>query len=57
VTSGGKIKVESKEDVRKRLGRSTDDGDAVIMAFAGKVLDRSVGGGKLGVVRVRTRWG
>lgn len=27
------IKVESKEDVCKRLGRSTDDGDAVIMAW------------------------
>jgi len=32
--SGGKIKVESKDDIRKRLGRSTDDGDAVMMAFA-----------------------
>lgn len=32
-TSGGKIAVESKEDIRKRLGRSTDDGDAVIQAF------------------------
>lgn len=31
--SGGKIKVESKENVKKRLGRSTDDGDAVIMAY------------------------
>lgn len=33
VQSGGKIKVESKEDIIKRLGRSTDDGDAVVMAF------------------------
>lgn len=33
VRSGGKIKVESKEDVKKRIGRSTDDGDAVIQAF------------------------
>jgi hypothetical protein len=31
--SAGKIAVESKEDIRKRLGRSTDDGDAVVMAF------------------------
>lgn len=32
--SGGKIKVESKDDIRKRIGRSTDDGDAVMQAFA-----------------------
>lgn len=32
-TSSGKITVESKKDIRKRLGRSTDDGDAVVMAF------------------------
>lgn len=34
VTSSGKIKVESKDDVKRRLGRSTDYADAVIMAFA-----------------------
>jgi len=33
VMSGGRIKVESKDEIRKRLGRSTDDGDAVIQAF------------------------
>ena len=33
VLSGGKIQVESKDDIRVRLGRSTDDGDAVAMAF------------------------
>jgi len=33
VQSGGKIKVEAKDSVKERLGRSTDDGDAVIMAF------------------------
>jgi len=27
------IRVESKEDVCDRLGRSTDDGDAVVMAW------------------------
>jgi len=32
-TSGGRIQVESKDDVRKRLGRSTDKADAVIQAF------------------------
>lgn len=33
VMSGGKIQVESKDDVRKRIGRSTDHGDAVMQAF------------------------
>lgn len=33
VISGGSIQVESKDDIRKRLGRSTDEGDAVIMSF------------------------
>jgi len=34
VVSGGRIAVESKDDIRKRLGRSTDKGDAVVQAFA-----------------------
>jgi len=33
VMSGGKIRVESKDDIKARIGRSTDDGDAVVMAF------------------------
>ncbi|HIP95826.1 MAG TPA: hypothetical protein EYH32_01280 [Anaerolineae bacterium] len=33
VVSGGKIQIESKDDIRKRLGRSTDVGDAAVMAF------------------------
>lgn len=32
-TSSGKITVEPKKEIRKRLGRSTDDGDSVVMAF------------------------
>lgn len=32
VMSGGRIQVESKVEIRKRLGRSTDDGDAVVQA-------------------------
>lgn len=32
--SGGKMKVESKDDIRKRIGRSTDCADAVVQAFA-----------------------
>jgi hypothetical protein len=31
--SSGRVKVELKDDIRKRLGRSTDDGDAVVYAF------------------------
>lgn len=33
VMSGGGIQVESKDDIRKRLGRSTDEGDSVVMCF------------------------
>jgi hypothetical protein len=33
VTSGGKIAVESKDDIIKRLGRSPDDGDAAVAAY------------------------
>lgn len=32
-TSGGRCQVESKDEIRKRLGRSTDTGDAVVQAF------------------------
>lgn len=32
-TSGGKIQIESKDDIRKMIGKSTDVADAVIMAF------------------------
>lgn len=31
MTSGGKVLIESKDDIRKRLGRSPDEGDAVVM--------------------------
>jgi hypothetical protein len=33
VKSGGAIQVESKDEIRKRLGRSTDEGDSVVQAF------------------------
>jgi hypothetical protein len=38
VSSGGKIQIESKDDIKKRIGRSTDDGDAVVMAFYSGML-------------------
>jgi hypothetical protein len=31
--SGGKIKIESKDEIKKRIGRSTDRADAVVQAF------------------------
>lgn len=34
ITSGGKIQLESKDDLKKRLGRSTDYADVVVQAFA-----------------------
>lgn len=34
VTSSGKLQVESKDSIRRRLGRSTDRGDAVVQAFS-----------------------
>lgn len=33
VQSGGKIRIEKKEDIRKRTGRSPDKGDGVVMSF------------------------
>jgi hypothetical protein len=33
VTSTGQYQVEAKDEIKKRLGRSTDTGDGVIMAF------------------------
>lgn len=33
VTSGGKIQIEAKEDIRKRIGRSTDSGDSCVQSF------------------------
>ena len=41
--SGGKIRVESKGDIAKRIRRSTDCGDAVVEALAGpQLLKRGV---------------
>ncbi len=33
VTSGAKIQIEAKDDIRKRIGRSTDAGDSVVQCF------------------------
>jgi hypothetical protein len=44
MTSSGKMTIESKDEIRKRIGRSTDDGDAVVMAFfpRKRVVDQEV---------------
>jgi hypothetical protein len=34
INSTGRVQVEAKDEIRKRLGRSTDCGDAVVMAFS-----------------------
>lgn len=34
INSSGKVQVESKDDIRKRLGRSTDAGDAVVQVMS-----------------------
>lgn len=36
-TSAGKIQIEPKDAIRKRLGRSPDKGDAVVMALASPI--------------------
>jgi hypothetical protein len=40
--SGGRIQVEGKDDIRERIGRSTNYADAVIQAFWKKVLGPSM---------------
>ena len=52
VLSGGKYSVESKDDIRKRIGRSTDDGDAVVQAFwDGDEKEENYGGKATSVAR------
>lgn len=38
-TSRGRVLVESKDEIRRRIGRSTDRADAVVMAFANGLED------------------
>ncbi len=53
-TSASKIIIESKEDLRKRLGRSTDSADAVVQGLVGPILcmeeDGRVGGERSRIV-------
>jgi len=42
-TSGGKMQVESKDEMRKRLGHSPDRADALILTFASAAATTSWG--------------
>lgn len=44
VTSASRIQVESKDEIRKRLGRSPDYGDGAVMAFAPDEFDGGMEG-------------
>ena len=39
---GGVIKVEPKEDIKARINRSPDDGDAIVMAWHGVIAGKLV---------------
>jgi len=43
VLSGGKIQVESKDDIKKRIGRSTNYADTVIQVFAPPPVIKTAG--------------
>ena len=52
--SGGKMQIEAKEDIAKRLKRSTDHGDAIMEAFALELLEVGIGasyGAPIGIGR------
>lgn len=49
----GIVKAESKEDVCARLGRSTDKGDAVVMAWVDGLKQSNIQGGFAGMARNR----
>jgi hypothetical protein len=52
VLSGGRIQIESKDDLRKRLGRSTDTGDAVAQAFWSRNRIGSFAGMQMATTRI-----
>ena len=37
-TAGGKIQVESKDQIKKRIGRSPDVADALVLLMAGDAI-------------------
>lgn len=53
ITGAMAVKIESKEDVCERLGRSTDRGDAVVMAWMAGLKQAQIKGGFAGMARNR----
>lgn len=56
IVQGGKIKVESKDDIYKRLKRSTDLADPVMQAFAKDFLQMPLQGGPIELGLGPSRW-
>lgn len=50
--SKGKIKIEPKEDIIKKLGRSPDEGDAVVYAFYEVATEGSLSAGAVDVAQL-----
>ena len=50
-TSSGQLKLEGKDEIRKRIGRSPDAGDAAALTFAMRFRPRSA---RIGAAPVRT---
>lgn len=49
ITGDKVVEVESKDDLKKRIGRSPDEGDAVVMAWADDPNDVDLGWGETGM--------
>ena len=50
------LKIESKEDVKKRLGCSPDKADSFVLTFARLVADPNVIRRTAGVIETDTNW-
>ena len=56
LVGGGKIKVESKDDIKKRIKRSTDLADPVVQAFAADFLKLPAVGMPITIGGGPSRW-
>lgn len=52
LNSRGKIQVEAKEEIKKRIGRSTDNADALLMAFLDETRQGFVVGSAMAEARI-----
>lgn len=55
-SASGKIKVESKEDMKKRIGLSPDIGDALCLTFTHKIRMTATAAQRVGRSRVESNW-